>query len=479
MRTTTVGKSAVLLLAGLGVFSTTLNPVAAQTLPPIPPPPVRTPSVTPPSAQKPQSVIPQATATARVEQREKQDRQVLPENYDLNRYPVTDANERYWRNLLWTAAVREPQAEFVPQTIAAIMALSSRNNLSAAQGRTVNMALQVGTQLYLSNPSRYANLGEQFQQIIQKSTDPIRVAMAFSALTQAGMEPQQRQQWAELIRQRFPKWAENVQLLTTLRDASFQDRPPPLPPLTDLFAWRIAPEQLHLYVVCQPDRGVLCQSYLKDAQGRFVRQGEQLWSVPLLLRSIHGLAWNFYRGQTPQGIYRIEGEVPQPDTEYFRAYGFFALVNLFVPFEPGVKSFIPGQKGQLSPSLTAYQALLPPSWRNYYPIQQTYWAGKGGRSLFRIHGSGEAPSFFSNNSRFPQSGNWNPTIGCLSALELYDETGQLQQADMPTILNALTAAAGTPKFTGYLIVVEVPPGTDVTAAIPTSAPTAVGQQAIP
>ncbi|HEY9640786.1 MAG TPA: hypothetical protein V6C57_09895, partial [Coleofasciculaceae cyanobacterium] len=255
----------------------------------------------------------------------------------------------------------------------------------------------------------------------------------------------------------FPNWANDVYLYTTLRDVEAIDNPPPLPPLADLLNWSIAPNQPQMYVFCRPDRGVLCQAVLKDRQGHFMQDQGQLWSVPLALRSLHNLDSVFSRGQTPQGIYRIEGTTPQPDTEYFRAFGLFSLVNLFIPFESGVRAFVPGQPGQLPGNLTAYQNLLPASWRSYFPIQQTYWAGKAERGSFRIHGTGEAPTFFSSNSRYANSNIWNPSIGCLSALELYDDAGRLQQADMPKILQAL-AAAGGQSFTGYLIVVDVPGG---------------------
>jgi hypothetical protein len=233
------------------------------------------------------------------------------------------------------------------------------------------------------------------------------------------------------------------------------DNPLELPPLKDLLDWTIAPGQPQMYVLCRPDRGVLCQTILKDGNGEFVRENGQLWSVPLALRSIHQLSWVFSRGQTPQGIYRIQGTVPQPDMEFFRAFGQFSLVNLFVPFEAGAREFIPGQRGKFAGTLTTYQSLLPPSWRSYFPMQQTYWAGKAGRGLFRIHGSGEATTFFSNNSRYPLSADWNPTIGCLSARELYDDSGRLLEADMPKILAALRSIGGN-NFTGYLMVVEVP-----------------------
>ncbi len=411
---------------------------------------------------QPQMIVLQATATARVKQREQQVQQVRPDRYDLARYPVTDANERYWRNLLWSTAITEPQSAAVDQTIAQILSLTARRGLSSAQSRTVEMAMQVGTQLYLSNPTQYESIEQQFQQTLDRSRAEW-AAMALSALVQGGATGEARKQWRDRLQQRFPQWRNNPYLFTTLQAVDRLDRPQTTPPLKDLLKWTIAPGQLQMYVICRPDRSTLCQTVLKDRRGQFVREKGQLWSAPLLTRSLHGLASIFTRGQTPQGIYRIEGSIPQPDTEFFRAYGTFALVNLFVPSEPGVKAFLPDRPGQVG-KLSAYQSLLPPSWRNEVSMQQSYWAGRVGRGLFRIHGSGEAPTFFTNNSRYPKSAGWNPTIGCLSALELYDQTGRLQQADMPKILNALTAVGGQ-NFTGYLIVVEVPDLTNKPLAI--------------
>jgi hypothetical protein len=151
----------------------------------------------------------------------------------------------------------------------------------------------------------------------------------------------------------------------------------------------------------------------------------------------------------------MESLVPAAEDEFFRAYGQFPLVNLFVPFEAGVNQFIPGTPGTFSGSIDQYEALLPPTWRAYRPLQQSYWAGKAGRSLFRIHGSGESADFFRGKDKnYPDSYNWNPTLGCLSAQELYSEKGKLLHADMPKILQALQMVGGT-NFAGYLIVVDV------------------------
>lgn len=406
----------------------------------------------------PAGVQPKATAAAFAQERQKQVQLVRPQNYDLQRYPVVDAHEAHWRKLLWATAIVQPQEPYVAQALSRILTMAAPSNLSTAQMRTIDMAMQVGTQLYLDNPTLYSGVGEQFRRTIASSSDSQWVAMALSGLVKGGASPSDIRTLSDRIRQRFPNWSQNPYLQTTLRDAAEKLTPAAAPPLHDLLNWNLAANQLHLYVICRPDRSVLCRAVLKDRRGEFVRQNGQLWSVPLLLKSVHGLGWNFIRGQTPQGIYRIEGTVPQPDDEFFHAYGQFALVNLYVPFESGARQFLPDQAGPFRGSLANYQALLPPSWRNYVPMQQSYWAGKIGRSLFRIHGSGQAPTFFSNRTRTAESANWNPTIGCLSALELYDQTGRLVAADMPKILTALTAAGGQ-NFSGYLIVTEIPGST--------------------
>jgi hypothetical protein len=413
-------------------------------------------------------MVPQALEAARIQQKLKQTSQVRADNYDLQKHPVSDSEEKHWKNILWTTAIVEPQDPFVAKALNGILSLSGRSGLSAAQTRTVDMAFQIGTQLYLNYPTVYSTIGQRFVETVERGTDPRWVAIALSGLAKSELPPDQIQQLSDRVRQRFPQWSQNSVLLTTLQDVKERFSPSAVPPLKDLLNWTIAPGQMHLYVICTRDRQALCTAVLKSPQGKFVRttdstlsangtkiQQGQLWSIPLLLRSIHGLGWNFTRGETPQGIYRIEGLTPQPDHEFFRAYGHFSLINLFVPFESGAQSFLPGRPGPFSGNLQSYKALLPPSWRSYAPIDQSYWAGRMGRGLFRIHGSGEAPDFFRKTRQDSSSSSWNPTLGCLSALELYDQTGKLQQADMPKILNAL-ASQGGKNLAGYLIVVEIP-----------------------
>lgn len=401
---------------------------------------------------------PQATSTARVLQRQKQTRQIRPESYDLKRFPINTDTASHWRHLLWTTAVVEPRETFVAEALNEILAMTSAPSLSQVELQTVDQAMKVSTQLYLSDPSFYGFVGQRFMETIERSPDAEWVAVALSGLAKGKLSSTELLRLSSQVKARFPGWADNVFLQTTIHEIEDNANGQTMPPLADLLKWEIAPKQLHLYVLCRGDRRVLCRAVLKDRDGNFLRheQDGKLWSVPLLLESIHDLGWNFTRGQTPQGIYRIEGSLHQPDDEFFRAYGQFPLVNLYVPFEAGAKQFLPNQPGTFAGEVAAYQSLLPPAWRNHRPLQQSYWAGKAGRGLFRIHGSGESPDFFRGKDKsFPASYNWNPTIGCLSARELYNDKGQLIHADMPGILKALQIVGGK-DFTGYLVVVDLP-----------------------
>ncbi|MBJ7900691.1 MAG: hypothetical protein GC158_12415 [Cyanobacteria bacterium RI_101] len=389
----------------------------------------------------------QMTPPAQARHRQKQLNFIQPQRFDLKTYPVSAATESHWRQTLWATALLEPNLPETRTALTGLLQLGTQGNLTAPETRIVEQTLQVATQLYLANPERENQLEQALTQLTETSPSPQWAGMALSALTQGGLDPVEVNRYRQSLEARFPG-AEEF-LTVALRDLDEQIQPSPLPPLADLVNWRIAPDQSQLYVFCRPQRGTLCRAFLKDKTGAWVRAtpqpGAPLWSMPLSGRSLHGLRWNFIRGAAPQGLYRIDGVMPRSEAPYFPAYGQFPLLKVFLPQEDA----------RFAPSLAQYQTLLPPRWREYFPLQQSYWAGRLGRSLIRIHGSGEFPDFFANNRRFPQSWGWNPAIGCLSALERYDDRGELLKGDMPDLLQRLSQAQGG-NLEGYLLVVDVP-----------------------
>jgi hypothetical protein len=416
----------------------------------------------------------QATSTQRQTNRQNALSSIRPDFFDLALHPVEDAQEKHWRTVLWSTAITNPQDPYVAQGLAGILDKASQPALSSGQQKIVAMGVKLAIQLYSDRPGPYAAIPEKLLGVARSSDDINLTALALTGLEAM---PTVQDQLATLVaatKKRFPLWILQERMKTTLDDLDWHLNPASksYPPLPDLLSSTPVSGVPTIYVLCRPDRKVLCRVLIKDSKGQFLQSGNQPWSVSLLARSLHNLRWNMQAGNTPQGVFRVEGTLaPTPDT--FRAFGQFPRFKLFMPFESEVKSFLPNRPGPFFGSLDDYRQLLPATWRSYPPMAQSYWAGKIGRSLVRIHGTGEDPELFYGDktslASTAQSYPWNPSIGCLSALERYDTAGNLVEADMPKILEAFTRAQPQPPVVPVSAPVQ-PPGTSATSPIP--APTA-------
>ena len=431
--------------------------------------------------------IDKATAEKRSAHLAQVARNITPDRYDLDRYPLTPKNETHWRSTLWASAILEPDHPEVATALVSLLGLTLKPTLTETETRLLEMALQVSHQFYDRSELWQQRLKPALEYTIARSNHPRWVTLALSTLVQSHLIENipenlknDRENWLNVVKIRFetleklaPDQKSALLLKIAIRDLSERLFGNPLetalPPFEDWVSWQIAPGELQLFVLCDQTRSQPCQTVLQDGAGQWVahpQDSSQIWSVALSGRSLHGLPWYLSRGETPQGIYRLDRFISQPDTDFFYAYGFFPLLNLYVPKEEEIPSWsFPYKIEQLSD----YQQLLPPRWRNYFPAQETYWAGLLGRGLFRIHGTGESTDFFANNDRYPASQGWNPAIGCLTALEEYDSQGHLVRADMANLLQVLESLtmAPTPKTianpsgiigqtTGYVIVLNVP-----------------------
>jgi hypothetical protein len=420
----------------------------------------------------------QATASQRQINRQNALSNVKPALFDLTLHPVEDAQEKHWRTVLWSTAITSPQDAFVAQGLAGILDKASQPALTSGQQKITTMGVKLAIQLYSDHPEAYSVIPDKLVAVARSSDDINLTALALTGLE--AMPPVQGQ-LAPLIastKERFPLWILHERMKTTLDDLEWHLNPASktYPPLQDLLSYTPVPGMPTLYVLCRSDRKIPCRTLIKDSQGQFLQAGAQPWSVSLLARSLHNLRWNMQSGNTPQGIFRVEGTLsPTPDT--FRAYGQFPRFKLFMPFESEVKNFLPNRSGPFFGNLDDYRQLLPPSWRSYPPMAQSYWAGKIGRSLVRIHGTGEDPALFYGDNPIvaaaTQSYPWNPSIGCLSALERYDTAGNLVEADMPKILEAFTKVQPQPPQPPQSPPVPLstpaqPPGASVTAPLPAS-----------
>jgi len=407
------------------------------------------------------SIAQPASSSERQIQRQNLARWLTPDKLDLSQHPPTD--QAHWRQVLWSLTLLQPTDPAAQASLEALLTAAATPQPASDLQPTLQAVLRTSAALYNrplapNNRTAYGFIPDKLKAILTISRDPALLALALSIMGQSGSDPTP---WISPIKNRLALWYAHPQLRTTLEDLG--RAPQTLPPLGDLLNYQLT-SLPQLYVLCRPNRAIACLTLLKDGQGKFLRrQDTSLWSLNLLARSVYPLAWNFNSGETPQGLMRLEGTIARGPLE-FRAFGQFPSVKVFLPFEPGASEFAPGLPKTTPLDLGMYRSQWPQSWQDYRPIEESFWAGRIGRNLIRIHGSGEDPAYY-----YPTSTDLpNLTIGCIAALEQYGPDGQLLRADLPLLLEAWNKIQPS-GLVGYLWLVEVP-GPDTPVPVTEIAP---------
>ncbi len=170
------------------------------------------------------------------------------------------------------------------------------------------------------------------------------------------------------------------------------------------------------------------------------------FSVGQLARSGSNMPGYVSLGNTPQGIFRMDGF----DTSKSYFIGPTTNLQLTMPFEYKASHFY--QDSTLTDTVWTqekYAELLPKSFKNYHPLFGTYYAGKAGRNEIICHGTTIDPVYYKNTSYYP----YTPTAGCLATKEFWNvQTGFLQRSEQLLLTNAVRDGGGP---LGYLIVIDL------------------------
>jgi hypothetical protein len=102
-----------------------------------------------------------------------------------------------------------------------------------------------------------------------------------------------------------------------------------------------------------------------------------------LARSGSSLPYFLTNGNTPQGIYRINGTAVARNNYI----GPTPNIQLFMPYEDSLEKFFQYKWDSSIAPLAAYKNLLPTSWQNYQPMTEAFYAGKIGRTEIIAHGT--------------------------------------------------------------------------------------------
>jgi len=283
---------------------------------------------------------------------------------------------------------------------------------------------------------------EQMIIISKKEKNPKLYAMI--QLWLFNMQPKLRPKIIEAVEERYKQNISSdlmEELVIYMKDYT---KKRVYPPIQDLFAFQHQFGQKTVYSFQQWNRDFPGIAVIQYEDGHFARDKQgNLITIQQLARSASSLPYFITNGNTPQGFYRISGI----DTSHNNFIGPTPNLQLIMPNEYYCKDFFLPE-ADTTDQLAAYRELFPESWKDYYPVYESFQAGKIGRSEIIAHGTTIDPGFFSGKPYYPIS----PTLGCLCAREIWDPvTGGLKESDQLKLANAFMH---TSSSTGYMFVIN-------------------------
>lgn len=215
------------------------------------------------------------------------------------------------------------------------------------------------------------------------------------------------------------------------------------PPLAELFSLNPHQNSILLFSLHRNDRnfpGIL----LVKKGNKFLRRSDgSIFFISQFGRSFSDLPYFLFNGNTPQGVYSIQG-VSRLQNEWI---GPTPAVITNLPIEITVDKFFHTPLKE-NWSLPLYLTLFPDSWKNYFPIQEAYIAGKIGRNGIFSHGTNLDPLWYKSSSFFPNT----PTKGCLSTKEIRTTSQKLIYSEQKMLLTVLEQS---PHLHGFLYVINL------------------------
>lgn len=217
--------------------------------------------------------------------------------------------------------------------------------------------------------------------------------------------------------------------------------------LSDIFNKKFLRGNTIVYSFQRKNRDYIGITIIRDGKGNFMLDNnKKIIAIPQFARSLSNLPFYLSNGNTPQGIFRMNGT----DVSQSSFIGPTPNIQLAMPFELSVRNFlnVPYVKDSVW-NEAQYKKLLPPSWQDYFPIYQTFYAGKTGRTEIIAHGTTMDPKYYKTKIYYP----YTPTEGCLCTKEIWSEDdGKRVVSDQQTLINTLKASGNE---NGYYIVIEI------------------------
>ena len=299
--------------------------------------------------------------------------------------------------------------------------------------------------LYGLYPNEYV---AQINSLLTKETQPKLFAMQALYLYQNDSSSQQVKRIIKQLQKGFPV-VDTLPVLQSLQlylQHNLPEKQTKTPSFSSLFSYqKISGRQL-IYSFQRWNRDYPGLAIIQNADGSFARDSlGHLLMFEQLARSASGLPYFITSGNTPQGIFSVQGT----GISHNNLIGPTPNLQLLLPHEDDAMYWHQMPDSSLSFEKN-YFLLLPPDWRNYLPMQEALQAGTVGRTAIIAHGSTIDPDYFKGKPFYPLS----PTLGCLCAKENWNIfTGKLNQSDQFNFIN--TYLARPEDEAGYLFVINI------------------------
>jgi hypothetical protein len=293
---------------------------------------------------------------------------------------------------------------------------------------------------------------QSIQLLLAKETNPMLFAIAAAYSLRYDSSAVNAATVRKRIREQFPNYS-NITVLSELEKyltAYTRYKAPAANDLVELFRHQQVIKKKVIYSLQRHNRDYPGMAIVQNADGSFMRYSDgRLMVFEQLARSASGLPYFIPDGNTPQGIYSIQGTA----TTYNKLIGPTPNLQLVMPYERKWTTYFhlsdtavwqPGYD-----ALWSYLQLLPPALRNTSSLTEAYYAGKLGRNSIIAHGTTIDPEYFKNKPWYPLT----PTMGCLCAKELWNvSNGRLLVSDQYNLMSAFVSTAGS---RGYLYVIDI------------------------
>jgi len=349
--------------------------------------------------------------------------------------PLSFDTEQNWIDAFWAIELIRYQSPWINTTINT--ALDSIDKRSPSFQRAL-------LELAFSNsPNQYI---KQVSSLLNNCEDAKVFAMCVAYRMQNNLTPFPNNQ----LENKMTQLIKNKKDEAIVQQLMYRIHPPSLIknfPISDILDSEFLKNKTVLFSFQRKNRNYPGIALIRDSMGNFIKdENGSLFSVPQLGRSISNLPGFLTNGNTPQGIFLMDGFSNSKNS----FIGPTSNIQLSMPFETSIRHFF-NDPTIIDANWTEewYKKLLTAKLINYLPLYESFYAGKAGRTEIIAHGTTIDPGYYVGEKYYPQT----PTMGCLCTKEIWsDEDGKRLESDQQKLVNALQLAGGAK---GYCVVLEI------------------------